>query len=116
VDGRDEIGGQTALDDVGDAARLQRGVHIIGILMHGEKHELRVAAGALQLTGHLDAVHVRHADIEHHHIGIELGRCCEQVQTVADRANNLKRAREPADSLRQHGGMVIRQQNAGEFG
>jgi hypothetical protein len=44
VDGRDEAGGQSRLDDVGGPARVQRGAHVVRVLMHGEKHELRVAA------------------------------------------------------------------------
>ena len=48
--------------------------------------------------------------------GFELRRRFEQIQTVANRADDVEHAIEQVDGLRQQGDMIIRQQHSRGFG
>ena len=107
VYGWDEVGSHARLHHVSVASRVQRGAHVVRVLMHRENHKLRSNRGALEPPGCLDTVQARHRDVEHHHIGIERRRSCDEVQTVGDRADNLELAGKNIGGLGQDLGMIV---------
>src|ERR1035438_3560856 len=70
----------------------------------------------MQLDGGLNPVQPRHRDVEHHHVGVELRSHSYEVQPCAHSADNLELAFQMADRLTKHCGMIIREQQACEFG
>ena len=112
MQGRNEIGGQPRLDDIASTARLHSRPHIIGIVMHREKHQLRTATSLPEAVRGLDAVQTWHGDVEDHHVRIQPRRCLNHVQPVTDRADDFKLASQQPGNLFKQGWVVIRQQKS----
>src|SRR5271165_5428473 len=80
--------------------------------MHGEKHELRAAPGSLQLPGGLNAVQIRHDDVENDDIRMEPLRLGEECALIAHRTDDETFAGQRGGRQREHGRMIISQQHA----
>jgi hypothetical protein len=110
VDGRDEAGGQARFDDVGGAARVQSGVHVVRVFMQGEKHELRAAPRALQLPGGFNAVQTRRGNVEHDAIRIGPIRLSEEFAPIAYCTDDEAFVGQHGGRQREHPRMIISQQ------
>ena len=83
--------------------------------MHREKNQLRAATSLPKATRGFDPIHTWHGNVESHHVGIQLCGGIEQVQSIADRADDFKPVGQQRRYLPEQGWMVIRQQQARDF-
>jgi hypothetical protein len=86
--------------------------HVVRVFMHGEKHELHAAPGALQLPGGLNAVQTQHGDVEHDDIRIEPLRLSEEFAFMAHCTDDEAFAGQHGGPQCQHPRMIISQQHA----
>ena len=85
----DELVGLHVLEEVAARARAQRRDEIALVAARGEHHHRAVEPERRQPLQHGQAVELRHAEIEEHHVGGELGGEPAPLLAVADRRAHL---------------------------
>ena len=115
TDGSEEVRGEPGLDDIAECARGQGGSCEIGVVMHGEKNKLCPRVRAAERSRGFEAIEVRHADVEHDDIRIELRRRGAERDSVGHRTHDLVFALQRRSRQREHGWMIVGQQYARGF-
>jgi hypothetical protein len=104
---REQLAQRERLDEVVVRARVQAGDAVVDLAARGEHQNGRAVAALAQAPAHLQPIHVRHRDVEDHHV---VGAGAEPLQRLAavDGLGDIvvfQRQRPGQRTL--HGGLVV---------
>ena len=90
ADGVDQLLGQVALEHVAARAHLQRLIDALAVGIHGKHDHPGLGVAQDDLARRIDAVHLRHDDVEERDVGTQLARQADRLTAVAGGSDDFE--------------------------